>query len=99
MHGVPIDIDLRVTCQPNYGSFALAPERFDIAIVHLVPRDEHCVVVIGEMLGRLRAAEELVPVVEQEWKLITRPTIPFLFSQPVPTGPNKFDRKDGIGDI
>jgi hypothetical protein len=36
---------------------------------------------------------------EKEWKLITRPTIPFLFSQPIPTGPNKFDRKGGIGDI
>jgi len=36
---------------------------------------------------------------EKEWQLITRPTIPFLFSQPIPTGPNKFDRKGGIGDI
>jgi len=36
---------------------------------------------------------------ETEWKLITRPTIPFLFSQPIPIGPNKFDRKGGIGDI
>jgi hypothetical protein len=36
---------------------------------------------------------------EKEWKLITRPSIPFLFSQPIPTGPNKFDRKGGIGDI
>ena len=36
---------------------------------------------------------------EKEWKLITRPTIPFLSSQPIPTGPNKFDRKGGIGDI
>ena len=36
---------------------------------------------------------------EKEWNLITRPTIPFLFGQPIPTGPNKFDRKTGIGDI
>ena len=36
---------------------------------------------------------------EKEWQLITRPTIPFLFSQPIPTGLNKFDRKGGIGDI
>jgi hypothetical protein len=36
---------------------------------------------------------------EKEWNLITRPTIPFLFSQPIPTGPNKFESKGGIGDI
>ena len=34
-----------------------------------------------------------------EWKLISRPTIPFLFSQPIPGGPNMFDAKRGIGDI
>ena len=34
---------------------------------------------------------------EKEWNLITRPTIPFLFSQPIPTGPNKFDRKGESG--
>ena len=36
---------------------------------------------------------------ESEWNLITRPTIPVLFSQPIPLGPNKFVRKSGIGDI
>lgn len=36
---------------------------------------------------------------ESEWNLITRPTIPMLFSQPIPLGPNKFVRKSGIGDI
>jgi hypothetical protein len=36
---------------------------------------------------------------EKERKLITRPTIPFLFSQPIPGGRNVFDRKGGIGDI
>ena len=36
---------------------------------------------------------------ETEWKLITRPTIPFLSSQPIPSGQNRFDRKGGIGDI
>ena len=36
---------------------------------------------------------------ESQWNLITRPTIPFLFSQPIPAGPNKFVRKGGIGDI
>ena len=36
---------------------------------------------------------------EKEWNLITRPTIPFLFSQPIPTGPNEIESKGGIGDI
>lgn len=35
---------------------------------------------------------------EQEWKLITRPTVPLLFSQPVPTGFNQFDHPGGVGD-
>lgn len=33
------------------------------------------------------------------WKLLARPTIPVLFSQPVPTGLNTFDYKGGLGDI
>ena len=36
---------------------------------------------------------------EKEWKFITRPTIPFFSSQPIPTGGNRFDRKGGLGDI
>lgn len=36
---------------------------------------------------------------EKEWKFITRPTIPFLFSQPIPSGPNMVLHKGGIGDI
>jgi hypothetical protein len=36
---------------------------------------------------------------EKTWNFITRPTIPFLFSQPVPNGSNALDRKSGIGDI
>lgn len=36
---------------------------------------------------------------ENEWKLITRPTIPFLFSQPVPDGFNEFNHDGGIADI
>ena len=36
---------------------------------------------------------------EKEWKFITRPTIPFLSSQPIPSGGNRFDRKGGLGDI
>ena len=35
----------------------------------------------------------------KKWNLITRPTIPVLFSSSVPTGLNTFDRKAGLGDI
>jgi hypothetical protein len=34
-----------------------------------------------------------------EWKLITRPTIPVLFSEPVPTGLNTFNHTGGLGDL
>jgi hypothetical protein len=34
-----------------------------------------------------------------KWNFIMRPTIPVLFSQPVPTGLNTFDHKGGLGDI
>ena len=33
------------------------------------------------------------------WNLITRPTIPVLFSEPVPTGFDTFDHTGGMGDI
>jgi hypothetical protein len=36
---------------------------------------------------------------EKEWKVITRPTIPFFSSQPIPSGGNGFERKGGLGDI
>jgi hypothetical protein len=36
---------------------------------------------------------------EREWKFITRPTIPFFSSQPIPSGGNRFDRESGLGDI
>jgi hypothetical protein len=36
---------------------------------------------------------------ENEWKLITRPTIPVLFSQPVPKGFDEFNNLGGLGDI
>ena len=36
---------------------------------------------------------------EKEWNLITRPTIPFFSSQPIPSGVNRFDRRGGLGDI
>jgi len=36
---------------------------------------------------------------ENAWKLITRPTIPVLFSQPVPKGFDEFTNLGGLGDI
>ncbi len=33
------------------------------------------------------------------WNLITRPTLPVLFSQPVPTALNTFDHTGGLGDL
>jgi hypothetical protein len=36
---------------------------------------------------------------DNEWKLITRPTIPFLFSQAIPGDGKVVDRKGGLGDI
>ena len=36
---------------------------------------------------------------ENQWNFITRPTIPILFSAPVPTGFDTFDRKGGLGDL
>jgi hypothetical protein len=35
---------------------------------------------------------------ENAWRLITRPTIPVIFSQPVPTGFDTFDNPGGLGD-
>ena len=34
-----------------------------------------------------------------EWRLITRPTLPVLFSQPVPTGFDEFNNLGGLGDM
>jgi len=34
-----------------------------------------------------------------EWRLGTRPVIPIIFSEPIPTGFDDFDHKGGIGDI
>ena len=36
---------------------------------------------------------------ENQWKLITRPVIPILFSQPIPTGFNQTKQRGGLGDI
>jgi hypothetical protein len=36
---------------------------------------------------------------EDEWKVVTRPIIPILFSQPIPTGSDQFKHRGGLGDI
>jgi len=36
---------------------------------------------------------------DEAWKLITRPTIPVIFTTPVPQGVNEFDHLGGLGDI
>ena len=36
---------------------------------------------------------------EAEWRMITRPVIPIIFSQPIPKGLDDFDNQGGIGDI
>jgi hypothetical protein len=36
---------------------------------------------------------------EDEWKLITRPNVPIIFSQPVPKGVDNFTYLGGLGDI
>jgi hypothetical protein len=33
------------------------------------------------------------------WRLITRPVVPIIFSQPIPRGFDNFSNKGGIGDI
>src|SRR5206468_4383075 len=36
-HVLPIDVDARITFKADCGPVAVAPERFDIAVVNLVP--------------------------------------------------------------
>ena len=36
---------------------------------------------------------------DDQWKLITRPVLPIIFSTPVPTGFNTFHNKGGLGDL
>jgi len=36
---------------------------------------------------------------EEQWKLITRPIVPILFAQPIPTSFDEFDYRGGLGDI
>ena len=36
---------------------------------------------------------------EHKWNLVTRPTVPVLFSEPIPTSATTFRNKGGLGDI
>jgi hypothetical protein len=36
---------------------------------------------------------------DDEWKVVTRPIIPIIFSEPIPEGPDNFKHRGGIGDI
>jgi len=55
-------------------------------------------------LGASFALQPVMPIPlygsgKEEWRLITRPIVPFIFSTPIPEGFNDFDHKGGIGDI
>lgn len=53
----------------------------------------------GRMLFQPVMPIPLYGIGENAWKLITRPTIPVLFSQPVPKGFDEFNNLGGLGDI
>jgi len=36
---------------------------------------------------------------KEQWKILSRPTLPFIFSNPVPTGFDQFDHETGLGDF
>ena len=55
-------------------------------------------------LGATTLLQPILPIPlhgtgDGEWRLITRPIIPLIFSKPIPTGFDEFDHKSGIGDI
>ena len=55
-------------------------------------------------LGASMVLEPILPIPifgsgKSEWRMVTRPIIPLVFSEPIPTGFNEFDHKNGIGDI
>ncbi|RPJ52293.1 MAG: hypothetical protein EHM23_33060 [Acidobacteria bacterium] len=57
----------------------------------------------NEQVGGRMIFQPIVPIPlygseEKEWRLITRPTIPFLFSAPIPGGQDMFDHRGGLGD-
>jgi hypothetical protein len=55
-------------------------------------------------LGATMILEPVLPIPifgsgASEWRMVTRPVIPLIFSEPIPTGFDEFDNKTGIGDI
>jgi hypothetical protein len=55
-------------------------------------------------VGGLMAFQPVMPIPlfgegEDQWRMITRPVIPIIFSRPIPKGFNQFDDDGGIGDI
>jgi hypothetical protein len=55
-------------------------------------------------VGGLMAFQPIMPIPlygegEDEWRMITRPVIPLVFSSPTPKGSNQFSHHGGIGDI
>jgi hypothetical protein len=53
----------------------------------------------GSMLFQPILPVPLYGKVANRWNLITRPTLPVLFSQPTPTALNTFDHPGGLGDL
>ena len=53
----------------------------------------------NDQLGGAMVFQPILPLpLAEGWKIITRPTIPVIFTQPIPKGFDKFDRKGGLGD-
>jgi hypothetical protein len=55
-------------------------------------------------LGAVMVFQPVLPIPlfgsgKGEWRMVTRPIIPLIFSEPIPTGFDEFDHKSGIGDI
>jgi hypothetical protein len=55
-------------------------------------------------VGGLMVFQPVMPIPlhgegKDQWRMITRPVIPFIFSEPIPTAPNQSSHKGGIGDI
>lgn len=58
----------------------------------------------GPEVGGLLAFQPVMPIPlygedQDQWRMMTRPVIPFVFSAPDPEGPNQFSSHGGIGDI
>ncbi len=55
-------------------------------------------------LGASTVLEPVLPIPifgsgASEWRMVTRPIIPLIWSEPIPTGFDEFDNKSGLGDI